>query len=74
MIFNMSKPHKQYIRKIKLSELNTKTKKFHQYIKNNIGNKTQTELAKELNICQSTISRLLKKWKKQNYFQSEQGT
>ena len=38
-----------------------KTTIHHQYIKNNIGIKTQTQIAKELNIHQSTISKLLKK-------------
>jgi group I intron endonuclease len=35
----------------------------YSYIKNNIDIKSQTELAKELNIHQSTISKLIKKWK-----------
>ena len=59
----MSKPHKQYIRRIEVSEINTKTKRIRQYIFDNISNKTQTELAKELNIHQSTISKLLKRCK-----------
>lgn len=62
----LSKSHLGLNTWVKGSHPKTKTTPYHLYIKENIKNKTQTEIAKELNISQSTISLILKKWKNQN--------
>jgi len=48
--------------------INSKISPFYQYIKDNIRYKTQTAIASELNISQSTISKLLKEWENQNFY------
>lgn len=45
----------------------SKVSPFYQYIEDNIGIKSQKEIALELNINQSTISKSLKTWKKQDF-------
>ena len=58
----MRRPHSEKTKINMRNAIRTGKGKNHlQYIKNNIGIKTQTQIAKELNIHQSTISKLLKK-------------